>query len=152
MTTRTIAAAILAGTLSIGLAGCSADSLPAPDQPAATAASSAGVDPGRVSPSLKPLPDVNTTGGAIKDLTLDECATAPGEQTVTGKLKSSQDKKHDFLVTISWTTATGDVMGRGFQVVKGLEPGESEDIKITAKVADGATQCVSGVTYGKIKS
>lgn len=151
MKTRTITAAILAGCLALGLVGCSSDKQqPASDTPAA-ATTPSGVDPARVSPTLKPLPDVSTTGGAIRDLKLGECATSPGEQTVKGELTSSQKRKHDFLVTVSWTTATGDVMGRGFQLVKGLAPGQSKDIKITAKVADGATQCVTGVTYGKSK-
>ena len=110
-----------------------------------------GVDPANVSPS--DLPDVpalkRERGGAIKDLELGECATDKGKQEVAGTITSSLEKKADYLVTVSWTTSSGDVMGRGFAVLKGVAPGASEDFTIEAKVAGGATQCVSGVVYGK---
>lgn len=113
---------------------------------------SVAVDPSRVSPTDLPTPPtVKDAKGDIKDLTLGECGTTAGQQTVKGSLTSSVDAVADFLVTVSWTTATGDVMGRGFAVVKALAPGKTESFEITAKVAPGATQCVKGVEYGTIK-
>mgnify|MGYP000875916267 FL=1 len=64
---------------------------------------------------------------------------------------SSAKKAQDFLVTVSWTTAAGDVMGRGFKVFQDLQPGQTVKFKIKADVAEGATQCVKGVSYGVIK-
>jgi hypothetical protein len=88
--------------------------------------------------------------GAVPDLTLGECKTDAGDEAVSGSLKSSQDATADFLVTVSWTTATGDVMGRGYSVLKKVAPGQTVTFEIKAKVAAGATQCVKGVEYGTI--
>jgi hypothetical protein len=41
-------------------------------------------------------------------------------------------------------------MGRGFKLFKGVAPGETRTFKIRAKVADGATQCVPGLVFGKV--
>lgn len=126
-------------------AGCGA---PAPGP--TTAAPS--VDPARVSPTDLPAPPVvKDAQGAIRDLALGACETRAGKQTVKGELKSSQAAPADFLVTVSWTTASGDVMGRGYQVVRNLAPGETKKLTITATVADGAVQCVKGVQFGTIK-
>lgn len=148
--------AIMAGAtvlmLSVALAGCSSDT-PAPDASEPTTASKPAVDPARVSPTdLPKLPAVKKAQGAIKDLSLGECKTKAGKQRVEGTIKSSQDKAGDFLVTVSWTTATGDVMGRGFAVVEDIPPGKSESFTIKATVAPGASQCVKGVEFGTIKS
>jgi hypothetical protein len=129
------------------LAGCSA----AP--PATPSPSAVSVDPSRVSPTDLPTPPaIKDAKGDVKDLTLGECKTDAGDQTVTGELTSTLDSAQDFLVTISWTTATGDVMGRGFAVIQDLAPGKTGKFEIKAKVAAGATQCVKGVEYGTIKS
>lgn len=82
---------------------------------------------------------------------MGDCKTAAGKQSIDGKLTSSLADKADFLVTVSWTNDTGDVMGRGFHVIQDLEPGKTATFTITAKVADGATRCVNGVEYGTIK-
>ncbi len=150
---KSISLALAAGVLAVALSGCTGDG----DTPDAEASSSAAgeatqaVDPANVSPS--DLPDIpalkRERGGAIKDLELGECATDKGNQEVSGTITSSLKKKADYLVTVSWTTSSGDVMGRGFAVLKGIAPGASEDFTIKAKVADGATQCVSGVVYGR---
>lgn len=128
------------------LAGCTA----AP--PATPSPTSVSVDPSRVSPTDLPTPPVvKDAQGDVKDLTLGECKTEEGAQTVAGELTSSLDSTQDFLVTVSWTTASGDVMGRGFAVIQDLAPGKTEKFEIKAKVAAGATQCVKGVEYGTIK-
>ncbi|MGL5827000.1 MAG: hypothetical protein ACRCYU_19630 [Nocardioides sp.] len=142
-----------------GLAGCSDSSEPksnakdvdtkSAEQSAEKA--SAAVDPANVSPANLPkVPEVKKAQGAIKDLTLGECATAAGKQTVQGEITSSARGKADYLVTVSWATGAGDVMGRGFAVLENVKPGATETFTITAKVKDGATQCVPGVTYGRV--
>lgn len=137
---------VLAGlALVAALAGCT--------QATSSTPTSVAVDPSRVSPTDLPTPPVvKNSQGDVKDLTLGECKTDAGEQTVSGQLTSSLSQTADFLVTVSWTTASGDVMGRGFAVVQDLAPGKTEKFQITAKVAAGATQCVKGVEYGTIKS
>ncbi|MFT3860587.1 hypothetical protein [Micropruina sp.] len=130
--------------LVLGGAGCSATSAPS--------TSAASIDPGRVSPTDLPTPPtVQEAQGAVRDLTLGECKTQAGKQTVSGELTSSQAERADFLVTISWTTSTGDVMGRGFKVIQNLKPGKTKKFVITATVAAGATQCVPGVEFGTIE-
>lgn len=139
-----LALALMGG---LALTGCtkSADAGPTPE------VSVPAVDPSRVSPTDLPTPPVvKDSKGAIRDLTLGECKTDAGQQSVSGSLTSTQEATADFLVTISWTNATGDVMGRGFTVVKKLAPGKTEKFTITAKVSPGATQCVKGVEYGTI--
>jgi hypothetical protein len=142
--TAGLALAIVAG---LALTGCTK----AADDATAPASSVPAVDPSRVSPTDLPTPPVvKDAKGAVRDLTLGECKTDAGNETVSGSLKSSQDAAADFLVTISWTTATGDVMGRGYSVLKKVAPGQTVTFEIKAKVAAGATQCVKGVEYGTI--
>lgn len=140
-----IASALTALALGLTLSGCTSGSDPSVSQ-------SPQVDPSRVSPTYLPTPPkVKNAQGDIKDLVMGECQTAAGEQSIDGKLTSSLTDPADFLVTVSWTNATGDVMGRGFRVIQNLEPGKTTTFTITAKVAAGATQCVKGVEYGVIK-
>lgn len=144
MKTR-IATALTALALGISLTGCASAAGP-------TTSQAPQVDPSRVSPTFLPTPPVvKDAHGDIKDLAMGDCKTEAGKQSVDGKLTSSLADKADFLVTVSWTNATGDVMGRGFHVIQDLEPGKTANFTITAKVADGATQCVNGVEYGTIK-
>jgi hypothetical protein len=142
MNATLIASAALCLALGSGLAGCTA---------AAPASTGPSVDPSRVSPTgLPTAPTVKDPAGDVKDLTLGECKTDAGEQVVSGELTSTLPAAKDFLVTVSWTTASGDVMGRGFTVLKQLEPGKTTKFDIKATVAPGATQCVKGVEYGTI--
>ncbi len=97
---------------------------------------------GQCHPQLRPR--ATDIAGATITYTFD----VKNAGNVTGELKSSLSATADFLVTISWANATGDLIGRGFQVVKAREPGKSEKIEITAKVGAGATRCVTGVEYG----
>jgi hypothetical protein len=153
MTMKTLAVLLAGGVMAATLTGCSGDDGDkTPDADASKSPSqSESVDPDKVSPTDLPKIPVlkKEQGGAIKDLELGDCDTDKGEQVVSGTLTSSAGKPADFLVTVSWTTGSGDVMGRGFKLVKGLAPGESVDFDIEAQVADGATQCVPGVVYGK---
>jgi hypothetical protein len=142
MNRKVIAGAVLSLALGSGLLGCTTP----------TPTTGPSVDPSRVSPTNLPTaPVVKDPQGDIKDLTLGECKTEAGEQTVTGELTSTLTEAKDFLVTVSWTTASGDVMGRGFKVLKALEPGKNTKFEIKATVAPGATQCVKGVEYGTIE-
>ena len=142
--TAGIALALIAG---VALTGCSQ---PTTDV-TAPASSVPAVDPSRVSPTDLPTPPVVADAkGAVRDLTLGECKTDAGQESVSGSLTSTQSATADFLVTVSWTNATGDVMGRGYSVLKKVAPGQTVTFEIKAKVAAGATQCVKGVEYGTI--
>lgn len=135
--------------LALALTGCSGD-----EEPTAEASSSASesVDPSNVSPDdLPEIPTVKGKKGAIDALTLGECATEPGRQSVTGEITSPAKKSADYLVTVSWTTSDSDVMGRGFAVLRDVTPGATEEFEIEATVAEGATQCVPGVVFGTIE-
>lgn len=144
MNKSVIAGALLGLVLGGGLVGCTGPAGPS---------GGPSVDPSRVSPTDLPTPPtVTDPQGDVKDLTLGECKTGAGEQLVTGRLTSTLAEAADFLVTVSWTTASGDVMGRGFKVIEDLAPGKTSEFEIKATVAPGATQCVKGVEYGTIKA
>lgn len=147
LTTRALVG-VVGLVAAVSLAGCTGTS----SSPTPTTTNPA-VDPSRVSPTDLPTPPVvKDSKGDVKDLTLGECKTAAGTQKVSGSITSSLSSTKDFLITVSWTTASGDVMGRGFKVIQDLAPGKTEKFEITAKVAGGATQCVKGVEYGTIAS
>jgi hypothetical protein len=146
---------LAAVALAAALTACSgddeepnADKSPSGSGPASAPAS---VDPSNVSPqNLPTVPEVKGAQGAISDLTLGDCATEAGQQTVSGEITSSAKKAADYLVTLSWTTSDSDVMGRGFAVLQDVAPGATETFEIQAKVAKGASLCVPGVVYGTI--
>jgi hypothetical protein len=149
MMMNTPSMAIVAILVALSSAACSGDSQQ-PDAAAASPSDGQSVDPAKVSPPLKDLPRVKNRAGAIKDLTMGDCATAAGKQRVDGSITSSAEDDVDYLVTVSWTTSTGDVMGRGFKVLEDVAPGETVDFTIKATVSEGATQCVKGAEYGNI--
>jgi hypothetical protein len=150
MKTKQFTALLFAALLALTVTGCSKDK----DKEASSDKSptaSESVNPDNVSPSNLPEPPkVKGLQGAIDDLSLGECATDAGKQTVSGEITSSADSAADYLVTVSWTTAAGDVMGRGFKVLQDVAPGATKSFKIKAEVAEGATQCVPGAVYGTI--
>lgn len=151
MNTNKIAAIALSGLLALSVSGCTKDTKKDPKADNSPTAPTS-VNPSNVSPSDLPVPPkVKKEKGAITDLTMGECDTKAGQQSIDGELKSSAKQAADFLVTVSWTTSGGDVMGRGFKVFQDLAPGQSVKFTIKAKVAEGATQCVKGVSYGVIK-
>jgi hypothetical protein len=145
-------AGLLAALMVISVGACSADKNSAdPPQESPSASAEESVDPGNVSPpNLPKVPIVRNERGAIKDLTLAECETDAGDQTVSGEVTSSAKFPADYLVTVSWTTSAGDVMGRGFAVLQDVAPGATESFEISAKVKEGATQCVKGASFGRI--
>jgi len=145
---------VLATAIALSLGACSSDDKDKDkeaDGPSKSASAEESVDPANVSPANLPkVPKVKKAKGAINDLKLDKCAFEEGKQSVTGEITSSAKDPVDYLVTVSWTTASSDVMGKGFVVIKDIKPGGTESFKVEAKVKDGATQCVPGVTYGVI--
>jgi hypothetical protein len=150
MTSRPLTALLAALALAAALTACSSDDEPEGGEKSPAATES--VDPANVSPpNLPKVPQVKGEKGAIDALTLGECETDAGQQTVTGEITSPAKKSADFLITVSWTTSDSDVMGRGFAVLQDVEPGDTEEFEISAKVAEGATQCVPGVVFGTIE-
>jgi hypothetical protein len=134
------------------LSGCSSDNKSSDKPKPSSSGSPTAVDTSGISPQDMPTPPtVAKAKGAVVALQLGECPTDAGEQTVTGTITSPAKKTVDFLVVINWATAEGDVMGRGFEVLRGVKPGEKRDLSITAKVAKGAERCVPFVQYGTIK-
>ncbi len=147
MNTRTSVITLALAAL-LGLSSCTGTNQPSASPSASPSTSAADQD--RVSPSLQALPSIEIKGGAIRDVVIGECPTAPGKQTVTGTLTSSQAGKQDFLISISWTNANGDIRGRGFEVLRNLARGDTKRLSITAQVAEGATRCVTGVSFGTL--
>lgn len=100
------------------------------------------LDEGRVSPADLPTAPVLEGGtGARADLAGADCATAAGEQSVTGELTNPGDGPADYVVVVSWTTDTSDVVARGVTTVEGLEPGTGRSVTVAAEVPEGASAC-----------
>jgi hypothetical protein len=144
--------------LLIGIGACGGgsnnNSAPTPGATTPGGATATGpggtASPGTISPRLPRLPRVANPQGAIKGLTLGTCNTGAGTQKVTGQVKSPARNRADFLVSVAWTTDRGDVLGRGYAVIRNVPGGASRPFAISAKVADGATRCVPNVQYGRI--
>jgi hypothetical protein len=133
------------------LSGCGGSDDKAGEKPKATSSPTA-IDTSGISPQDMPTPpNVGKPKGAVAALSLGTCPTDAGEQTVTGSITSPAKAATDFLVVINWATEAGDVMGRGFTVLRDVKPGEKRELSITAKVAKGAKRCVPFVQYGTIK-
>lgn len=154
MKTTKFAAAVVAGLLIASVTACSGDNDSSSEKDPSsdkTPVASDSVDPAKVSPSdLPEPPEVKNGRGAISALTLGECEKEAGKQSVSGEITSSAKATADYLVTVSWTTAASDVMGRGFKVLRDVAPGDTVEFTINAEVADGATECVPGVMFGNI--
>lgn len=153
--TRRASRAIAVGTTSVLLmsgllAGCSDENgkEKGSDDPTKAPASA---DPSNISPPLKELPTIKNPTGAVSDLKLGDCQVDAGTQTTTGEITSSAKDATDYLVVVNWTNDSSDVMGRGFAVIKNIQPGDTEKFTIKAKVKDGAVQCVPNVQYGTIR-
>jgi hypothetical protein len=104
-------------------------------------------------PDLPVPPQLGRAEGAVDDVEWDqaECGTEAGEQSVSGTITNSTDARTGYLVQISWTNNTSDVLGLGYELIRGARPGEETEWTIDADVADGATQCVIFVQRGVIK-
>ncbi|MDQ1105614.1 FxLYD domain-containing protein [Nocardioides zeae] len=104
------------------------------------------LDEGRVSPADLPTAPVLEGGtGARGDLAAAECDAAAGVQAVAGELTNSGDAAADYVVVVSWTTATSDVVARGVATVEDLAPGAARSVEVTAEVPSGATACTVNV-------
>lgn len=165
MTRRTAGLPSLLLLAALAVSGCSGSDGSdgaAPDDDATTSGSSDG--PGAtdtpsegeatISPDLPRAPKVVDAEGAAGDLVWDaeKCGTDAGRQTVRGAVKNSTGKSADYLINISWINDRGDTLGRGLAVVDDVRPGRTVDFALTAKVADGADQCVPNVLRGVIKN
>lgn len=108
-------------------------------------------------PSITPVdvptpPEIRQKVGARDEVEWDQasCPIEPGEQTTGGTLTNPTKDRTGYLVQVAWTTAAGDVLGRGFDVVRGADPDEETDWEVTAEVPEGVTQCVLTVERGVI--
>ena len=110
------------------------------------------IDTSGISPQDLPTPPaVAKAKGAVSALRLGTCPVTPGKNKVTGTITSQARKTTDYLVVVNWSTDKGDVMGRGYAVLRDLQPAENRRLVIKAKVADGASRCVPFVQYGTVK-
>jgi hypothetical protein len=148
----TVLALVLA--LGLGLAGCSGDDGEGGEGGDGAEAASETATEGTTSPPDLPEPDeLRNPEGAAADVEWDaaSCATEAGEQSVDGTVTNSTDDRTSYVITVSWTNATSDVLGRGVYTAKNVRPGDSEDWDMTAEVSDGAVQCVINVLRGDLK-
>lgn len=132
------------------LSGCTSDTDSGGPKPS-KGPSASTLDTSAISPQDLPTPpSVAKAKGAVAALKLGKCALTPGKQTVKGRIASTAKSTTDYLVVVNWSTEKGDVMGRGYTVLKNVKPAEKRRLAITAKVADGAKRCVPFVQYGTV--
>lgn len=132
---------LVASLVLLGAFGCTA---PAPEP-------LVGVDPERVAPSgLPTAPELADATGARGDVTIDDCATGVGQQTVTGEVTNSGEAAADYVLSVSWINATYDVYARGVVVVEDLDAGESRAWQVVVDVARDADQCTLNVQRGEV--
>lgn len=104
------------------------------------------VETGRIAPGdLATIPALEGAVGAREDVTFGDCSTDPGEVTVTASLTNSADAARDYVIVVSWTTDTSDVLARGVATVDEVAPGDSADVTVSAQVPDGAATCTFNV-------
>ena len=161
MTTRmgrtrvTVLAAAVAAALTLGLAGCSGDDegdgdgdpTEAVETPSETAT------PNTTSPpDLPKSPKLRNADGALADVEWDAagCPTGVGEQRVEGTVTNPGNGSADYVIAVSWTNATSDVLGKGVAVVEDAETDESTDWELTGEVTEGAVMCVINVMRGEL--
>ncbi len=144
----------LATSAVLVLSGCSGSSSdPAPTaNPTSTTAGTGGAGAGTgVSPTdLPTTPGLKNPQGAVVDVSYGTCATAAGTRKLSGTIKNSTSKSADFVITMSWTNATYDVLGRGVAVVEDVAAGKTKKWSMSAKVASGATTCTPNVLRGTL--
>ena len=134
------------------LSGCSSSdndgkSAEKPKSPSPSTLDTSGISP----QNLPTPPAVTKAKGAVSALQLGKCAVTPGKHTVKGTITSPAKKTTDYLVVVNWSTDKGDVMGRGYAVLRDVKPAEKRRLAIKAKVSDGASRCVPFVQYGSVK-
>lgn len=159
MDTSARAALVLLTTLTTFLlAGCSGDSEP-DATPSSTATSSeapaTAAAEGVISPADLPAdPRFGArTQGVIKDVTVEQCDTEPGDVTASGTATNSGTVARDMVVTVSWTVgATGDVVAKAIATVDDLAPGDTADWDVEATVPGSTTAaCVPTALAGQLK-
>ena len=143
-TTRLITSLCTIG-LALSVGACSADS--ATTEPTATAT--------RVKST--PLPEVPNLGakpaGIAKDVKITECPTAKGNQVAKGTATNSAKEARDLSVIVIWLkNNSGDPLGSGIAVLKGVPAGKTVDWSVKAKVVDQADRCVLNAQAGQLQA
>lgn len=93
-------------------------------------------------------PTLRDAQPAAKDVKVDECDFAPGEQSVSGHVTNGGDRAFDYVIQVGWTDNGLESHGGGFAVVEQLAPGKSADWTVNATITAGATQCIPVVLRG----
>lgn len=145
MRRNTVKRAVLGLALGAALAGsaaCSGGSTPTPT------ATTPVIDDAGVSPKdLATPPVLNNIEGARKDVTIDQCSTQLGPQTVKGSVTSSATTPMDYVITVNWVRGS-DVMGRGFVLLEKVQPGKATDFEVKTTLTKAADSCTVNVTRG----
>lgn len=143
---RVLPAALAAGCLLVGLAGCSGDE-PAP-APAPEPSATGIISP----PKLTSVPDLKKPAGIVKDATMADCSQAKGPVKANGTVKNSASSAQDLVVVVSWIVPQGsDVVARGVAVIKDAKPGSEHDWSVTSDVkVDQQVQCVLSARRGAL--
>ncbi|CAN5422532.1 hypothetical protein BH11ACT8_BH11ACT8_16870 [soil metagenome] len=160
MISRSTGLASLVVATALALSGCSGDSEGSgtSDTPSGSSTAAGGEsatdDPSASSapaPDLPLAPTIKQAVGASSDIDWDpaSCTTDAGRRTVKGTVTNPTRKRRGYVITITWISGA-QVLGRGIAVVQGVQPGKEADWSLTAKVLDGADQCVPNVLRGLI--
>lgn len=112
----------------------------------------APVQTGTIAPGdLATIPSLDNAVGAREDVTFGGCSTDTGEAAVSAVVTNSADQARDYVIAVSWTTDTSDVLARAVGAVSEVAPGASAEVTITAQVPEGATTCAFNVQAAAVE-
>lgn len=150
MQVRRISGTALAAIVTVATAGCGSGG--GGQAGATTGPTQASIDPSRVSPqNLPTVPALQHSAGAIADASFGDCTASAGAEQVTGSVHNTTRARTDYVVTVSWTNATSDVLARSVVVLRGVRGGQMKDFVAKATVPDGATTCTFNVMRGSVR-
>lgn len=142
-----------AAVLLTSLAACSNDDDSASSAKSDRPSDTASATDQRISPTdLPTAPRLRNAKGAVKDVTVGECPTDKGENTVEGSVENSTGSAQDYVITISWVTSRSDVVARGIATVRDLPAGDKRSWKATGDIASAGTySCTTQVLRGRLR-
>jgi hypothetical protein len=148
-----VSLAVVALVATLGACSKSSDKEKDASASASTSATvTESANPDAMSPKHLPaIPEVENQTGDIAAFKMGPCAIDGKKAKLAGKITSSASETVDYVVSVSFTTATSDVMGRDVVILRAMKPGETRNVVLKGKRLKGAVQCVPGVVYGTVK-
>lgn len=149
--TKTVVVSILL-LAGFALSACTGNN-ESPDNADASNSEAPSAGTGVISPELPTVPNLDEAAIGIRaNTTMDECTTEPGEVTARGQVTNATDAPADIVLTISWVTATSDVVARGVVTFDQVPAGEQRDWDTVAELQydGGPVTCALNARQGTL--